>query len=175
MLRAGGVVLHATEGVWGLAALASDDAAIERLLAIKERERDKGLIVIGADPADFSAELAALPEEAREEVAATWPGAVSWVLPNQRYSGWVTGSHQTVAVRVPGHDQARALCRAAGATLVSTSANRAGEPAPTTEEAARAAMGDRVDFVLPGRTAGRSAPSEVRSWQGEVFRSGTPS
>ena len=62
-------MLHATEGVWGLAALASDDAAIERLLAIKERERDKGLIVIGADPADFSAELAALPEEARAALA----------------------------------------------------------------------------------------------------------
>lgn len=172
IIRSGGVIAHATEGVWGLACNALDRAAVRRVLSIKRRAMDKGLIVIGACADDFAPELDPLPPDAREAIVGAWPGAVSWVVPNVRFPVEVTGRRSTVAIRVPGHEQARSLCRAVGQPLVSTSANRSGQPAPLSELQVRSAVGGEVDYVLAGETSGRRGPSEVKAWQGAVFRAG---
>ena len=131
-------MLHATEGVWGLACDPFDAQAVARLLALKRRPLAKGLIVIGASESCFTPELEALESSAeRKMVVDAWPGAVTWILPNVRFPGWITGGRDAVAVRVPGHPQARALAEAFGGPLVSTSANRSGEPAPTSGLKAR--------------------------------------
>ncbi len=170
VIRSGGVVLHATEGVWGLACDARCIEAVERILALKRRPVAKGLIVIGDCAERFGPELDAVNDEVRKAVLNSWPGAVTWVLPTARFGRHVTGGRDTVAVRVPDHAQARALCRLVGRPLVSTSANIAGQPAPRNSLQAHRAMGQEVDLVLAGETSGRRGPSQVRSWQGEIFR-----
>ena len=176
-LRRGGLVLHATEGVWGFACDPFDAGAVERLLTLKGRDPRRGLIVIGADSADFAPELDALEPGERDEVEASWPGPVTWVLPNRRFPRWITGGRPTVAVRVPGHPQARALCRAFGAPLVSTSANMSGH-APARRRLQAIALHaslvgqDGVDcYLLPGETQGRRGPSEIRTLNGVRLRS----
>lgn len=177
-LRRGGLVVHATEGVWGIACDPRNAAAISALLTLKARAADKGLIVIGSAAADFEAELDALEPGQRRCVEATWPGAVSWVLPNRDFPPWITGFRKTVVVRVPGHPQARALCRAFGGPLVSTSANRSGRPATGRRLKIRAwltsasAEADCPLYLLPGETLGRRAPSEIRTVAGRTLRSG---
>ncbi len=170
VLRAGGVVAHATEGVWGLTCDPENESAVRQLLQIKSRSVDKGLILIGADAAQFAPELDAISPAQQTTVTSTWPGAVTWVLPNQRFAPWITGSHRSVAIRVPGHDQARALCAQFGGPLVSTSANSAGQPAATTQAEATAAMGELVDLVLPGQTSGNPGPSTIRQLDGRQVR-----
>lgn len=172
-LRAGGLVLHATEGVWGLACDPLRAAAVARLLRVKSRAPDKGLIVIGADAETFAPELDALNAPQREEVLASWPGRVTWLLPSDRFPHWITGGRDTVAVRVPGHAQARALCRKFGGPLVSTSANASGLPAIRRRLQARAfaSRHQGIDYVLPGETsAGSSGPSEIRDPHGNILR-----
>jgi len=170
VLRQGGVVLHATEGVWGLACDAQDERAVERILCMKERPAHKGLIVIGDSPAVFAPELAALQSAQRSEVLRTWPGPVTWVLPDCRFGDLITGYRSEVAVRVPGHEQTRRLVRLAGMPLVSTSANRAGDPAPVDMLSAIRRMGCFVDHVLAGRTSGRGVASRIRRLDGSVLR-----
>ncbi len=170
LIAAGGVVLHATEGVWGFACDPFSQRAVQRVLAIKARPEDKGLIVIGADLAQFSAELTPLPASAQDAIRASWPGAITWVVPNVRFPSWVTGGRATVAVRVPGHSQARALANAAGQPLVSTSANRSGAAATVTEAEARAQFAADVDLVLPGAVLNPGQPSQMRSLDGERLR-----
>lgn len=180
-LRQGGLVLHATEGVWGLACDPWSPNAVARLLAFKGRAVAKGLIVIGAQPGCFAPELELVAAEARDAVLACWPGAVTWILPNRRFPRWVTGGRGTVAVRVPGHPQARALCRAFGGPLVSSSANRAGRPPARRRLQARALVRDSARagfgpndpglFLLPGETSGRRGPSEIRTLAGVSLRS----
>jgi L-threonylcarbamoyladenylate synthase len=178
-LMQGGIVLHATEGVWGLACDALDARAVRSLLAVKGRAGAKGLIVIGHDAACFEEELCRLDPQTRQRVRDSWPGPVTWVLPNHRFPLWVTGGHDTVAVRVPGHPQARALARSFGGPLVSTSANRAGFPSARTALAARrwlrsldrAGRAAPIHF-LPGETLGRRGPSEIRTLAGERLRGG---
>jgi len=175
--------MHATEGVWGLACDPFDPAAVARLLGLKGRAAAKGLIVIGHTADAFAPELAALDAAGRAAVTDSWPGAVTWILPNRRFPAWVTGGRRTVAVRVPGHRQARALLEAHGSPLVSTSANRSRQPPPRNRFQARArfeALRRRAGlyrrhpgfYLLPGQTAGRRGPSEIRTVSGSLLRGG---
>ncbi len=183
-LRGGGLVLHATEGVWGLACDPGNSRAVEHLLACKERSVAKGLIVIGAGPECFAAELESLQGTVRARVEASWPGPETWVVPNQTFPPWITGGRRSVAMRVPGHPQARALCRAFGGPLVSSSANRSGRPPPRRRLQAMAFArelrrrglrggGAPEIYVLPGESQGRQAPSHIRTVTGITLR-GTP-
>ena len=174
VLREGGIVAHATEGVWGLACDPESRAVIRRLLQFKARAVDKGLIVIGASSADFSDELGRLSIAQRTQVCESWPGPVTWVLPNERFAGWITGGRDQVAVRVPGHPQARALCHAFGGPLVSTSANLAGRPPARSALRARRVLRDGVDYFLPGEVLAPAGPSEIRTPAGQWLRPASP-
>ena len=173
-LRAGGLVAHATEGVWGLACDPFDSRAVARLLAVKNRDPGKGLILIGAAASFFEPELATLPAEQRAWVESSWPGAVSWLVPNSRFPWWISGGgphrENRVAIRVPGHTQARSICAAFGGPLVSTSANPSGRPSTADVLRVRRWFQSTVDYVVPGRTSARNRPSELRALDGAVLR-----
>ena len=170
ILNGGGVVLHATEGVWGLACRCDRGDAIRRIVAIKARAAAKGLILIGASHDFFAVELEPLGESDRREIIGSWPAAVTWVLPNRRFGPDITGGRDTVAVRVPEHPQARALADLVGVPLVSTSANRSGRPAARNQFVAARNLRRDVDYLLPGETLGRRSPSEIRTIRGQVLR-----
>ena len=171
VLRRGGVVAHASEAVWGLACDPFDDGAVAKVLAIKGRDAAKGLLLIAADAGVFAPEIEGLEEAARQRVLASWPGAVTWVVANHRFGQWITGGRETVAIRVPGHEQARGLAGAFGGPLVSTSANRTGRPAARTALEVESRLGDAVDFLLPGTVGGRRSASRIiDAASGEVLR-----
>ncbi|KAF1712514.1 tRNA threonylcarbamoyladenosine biosynthesis protein RimN [Pseudoxanthomonas kalamensis DSM 18571] len=154
-LHAGGVIAYPTEGVWGLGCDPLDEFAVMRLLAIKHRPPDKGLILIAdaLEPLRDFLDLTALPAERLSEVLASWPGPHTWILPaSAKAPGWITGNHDGIAVRVSAHPAVVALCRAHGGALVSTSANLAGQPAPRRREALDPALLALVDGVLEGET-----------------------
>ena len=166
------MVAHATEGVWGLACDPFKQSAVAKVLAIKGRDAAKGLIVVAANAAQFGVELAALPAATAKRMRESWPGAVTWVVANQRFPAWVTGGgRRTVAIRVPGHAQARALAACFGGPMVSTSANRAGEPPARTANEVEAALGGEIDYLLAGAIGTHSGPSRlIDAASGEVLR-----
>ena len=170
IIQAGGVIAYATEYCFGFGCDPMNRAAVRRLLRIKRRPADKGLILIAA----HADQLAAYVDNIPAKVHATWPGAQTWLLePRNSVPGWITGDHARIAVRVTAHAQAAALCRAAGMPIVSTSANRAGsEPARSYCEALRRFKGE-VDYILPGRVGDSPAPTPIRdAVSGELIRPG---
>lgn len=173
-LRRGGVVAYPTEAVWGLGCDPLDQAATLRLLALKRREVGKGLILVAASEAQLAPyiELAALDAAQREALRASWPGPHTWIVPATGAAPpWVTGVHAGIAVRVSAHPQVVALCEAFGGALVSTSANRAGEPAPRARAALDAAIVAGVDAVLAGETGGLDRATPIRDARsGAVLR-----
>ncbi|MCZ6712278.1 MAG: L-threonylcarbamoyladenylate synthase [Gammaproteobacteria bacterium] len=169
-LAAGGVLLHATEGVWGLACDPFNRNAVHKILALKQRDASKGLILVGSCAEDFSLELATLAAAESAAVQASWPGAETWVLPNHRYPAWITGGRDSVAVRVSGHPQVRALCAAFAAPIVSTSANPGGRAPARNRFKAQAYFHRRVDYVLPGEVREQGGPSCIRMPGGAVLR-----
>lgn len=162
-LRAGGLVAYPTEAVFGLGCDPRNESALERLLELKRRPTDKGLILLAADAAQLSDWVEPLPEVAAARVRASWPGPVTWVMPARAgVSPLLRGAHASLAVRVTAHPLAAALARAFGGALVSTSANLSGEPPARDMETLRARFGDAVDYYLDGPLGGRDRPSEIR-------------
>lgn len=169
-LRDGGLVVHATEGVWGFACDPHNAQALSALISLKGRDAAKGLLLIAARADMFAAELAAHRADLRERVRASWPGPHTWVLPNLNYPSLVTGGRDTIACRVPGHEQARALSAAFGGPLVSTSANLSGAPAIVDEADAITQFAAHVDIVLSGKVLQPGQASTIYGLDGEVLR-----
>jgi len=162
-LHAGGIVAYPTEGVYGLGCLPTDLDAVERLLRIKRRSWRKGLPLIAASLEQL-APFVTIPDHGRhEEILASWPGPVTWVLPARSETpALLTGGRNTLAVRITGHEISRALCLQAGTPLISTSANRAGRPPLLSARAVRLALGGEVDYVLAGPLGGLENPTAIR-------------
>lgn len=165
VLARGGVVAYPTEGVWGLGGDPFDAHAVHRILAIKGRAADKGVILIAGDRAqlDRIVDWARLDAVRRDAVFDTWPGPNTWVVPARvDVPAWITGVHDSVAVRVSAHPEVVALCAAWGGALVSTSANRSGQPAAATVDQLDPQLIADLDGVLAGETGGRLQPSTIR-------------
>ncbi len=171
-LRRGGVIAYPTESVYGLGCDPANPRAIEKLLKLKQRPADKGLILIAASLTQLEPWLEKLPAEKKTAVLASWPGPVTWLWPvRQDVSTLLRGRHATLAVRVTDHPLAAALCEAFGGPVVSTSANPSGEPPARTARQVRQQFDERLDFILEGEVGGRNKPSEIRDvLTGRVMR-----
>jgi len=163
IVGAGGVIAYPTEAVYGLGCLPTDADAVARILAIKRRSWRKGLLLIAADLAQVEA-YAELPTGAMAAtVTESWPGPNTWLLRARRTAPpWITGGRDCIAMRVTAHPLARALCARVGSAIVSTSANRAGQPPHTSLLRLRYQLGAEVDYVLPGALGGKLKPSSIR-------------
>lgn len=151
ILRDGGVVGFPTETVYGLAADASNPAAVDRVFAIKGRPAGHPLIVHLASAALLDEWTVGAPVDAVALAEAFWPGPLTMVLRRSpRVIDAVTGGRPTVAVRVPRHPVAQEVLRRFGGGLAAPSANRFGRVSPTTADHVRADLGDEVDLVLDG-------------------------
>jgi L-threonylcarbamoyladenylate synthase len=164
-LRRGGVIAYPTEAVWGLGCDPFDAAAVHKLLAIKQRDQAKGLILIAANFAQIAPLIDAdgLSAERMQAVRATWPGPHTWLMPcTAAVPAWVRGAHATLALRVSSHPDVIALCEAFGGPLVSTSANLAGAEPAREADALAPALLEKIDGVLAGRTGDLAAPTPIR-------------
>ncbi|WP_231491922.1 L-threonylcarbamoyladenylate synthase [Microbulbifer sp. HZ11] len=174
ILAAGGVIAHPTESVWGLACDPNNPEAVARLVGLKNRPLEKGLILVSGDVDHFSGLLHNLSGDQRARIDATWPGPVTWLVPHfDQVPPWVTGIHHSVALRHTSHRFTAALSRAFGGPIVSTSANPAGcQPARHKFQVLRY-FGNDLDFVGGGSTGGRASPSEIRdAASGRIVRAG---
>ena len=147
-LRAGGVVAFPTDTVYGLAVLPGGEGKVQE---IKGRPADLPLVLMVAEPSQAEA-FVSVDRRARWYMERWWPGPLTLVLPTQEER------EGTLGVRIPDHPLALELLRAAG-PLLTTSANRHGEPpALTAEEASRLAG---LAGVLDGGRAFGGEPSTV--------------
>ena len=173
-LRAGGVIAYPTEAVFGLGCDPQNQAAVAHLFALKQRPPTQGVLLIAADfdQVEKYIDMSAVSTAALARAQATWPGPHTWVFPRSAATpGWLSGSHAGIALRITAHPLAAALCRAWGGALVSTSANRHGEPPGCTAEAVQAAFGGELAYILAGETGGLARPTPIRdAITGEEFR-----
>lgn len=174
VIQAGGVIAYPTEGVYGLGCDPFDSGAVQRILAIKKRPVSAGLIVIGDSLEQVRPLMGKLSKDAAARLEASWPGAVTWVVPAAATApDWITGGRDTVAVRVPDLTLARQLCAAAGMPLVSTSANRSGRPPLRSALMVRRHLRDEVDCIVTAAIGGARGPTEMRdAVTGKVLRKG---
>ena len=171
VVRAGGVIAYPTEAVWGLGCDPWDGEAVYRLLALKQRPVEKGLILIAGDIDEFDFLLHDLPERWLDRLVGSWPGPNTWLVPHRgRLPEWITGRHDSVALRVTDHPLVARLSALTG-PLVSTSANPAGRPSARSRLRVEQYFPRQLDAVLDGPLGGRRNPSTIRDVRtGEVLR-----
>ena len=149
-LKNGNVVAIPTETVYGLAADASNDAALQQIYAIKQRPADNPLIVHIADASQVQNWASAFSPLAQKLAAAFWPGPFTIVLPaKSTVSQIVRGGQPTVALRVPAHPLALELLQKSGLGLAAPSANKFTQLSPTTAAHVASGLGNAV-AVLDG-------------------------
>jgi L-threonylcarbamoyladenylate synthase len=148
--------------VYGVGAVVWDPAAVHKLYEAKLRSGDKAIPVLLADPADLTLVARDLPAAALRLAEKFWPGPLTLIVPKARaVPDEVTAGGETLAVRAPDHDLARALIRAAGAPLATTSANLSGRPSPITAQDVAAQLAGRIAMILDGGPCPGGLPSTI--------------
>lgn len=173
LLKQGGVIAYPTEGVWGLGCDPANLSAIQRLITLKQRSANKGLILVAANIEQLAPYLDGLPNELIDTAMSYWPGHTTLIVPDNGYaSSLLTGSFDSIALRVTEHRPVVELCHAFGGAIVSTSANRAGHNACRWPWQVKKRLGSDIDYCLGGRTAGIDKPSRIIELKsGRVLRS----
>jgi L-threonylcarbamoyladenylate synthase len=138
---------------------------------MKQRALSKGVIVASGDAAHFATLLDALDEAERGHVLSSWPGPVTWLVPNRGYfPSWVTGESNEVAIRVTSAPALSSLCRELDGPVVTTSANWAGAQPAKHLFQVRRYFGARMT-VVPGQVNLAGKPSTIKRIRtGEVLR-----
>lgn len=153
-IRAGEIIAYPTEAVFGLGCDPLNEEAVYRLLGLKQRRLEQGLILIASSLAQLEPYLL-LTDAIIRRVQQTWPGAVTWIIPSHPYTPyWLTGKHDSLAVRVTAHPLARQLCELNAAPIVSTSANINGRPPATKAWQLAQRLGAHKLHVLAGAVGG---------------------
>ncbi|MBV8547675.1 MAG: threonylcarbamoyl-AMP synthase [Acidobacteria bacterium] len=162
LLRAGAVALLPTDTIYGLHALAANGEAVARIRSMKERGDQKPFVIIAASPEQLDQFGVTIPDVLRE----IWPAPLTAILASDA---------TTIAARVPDLAWLRALLGRTG-PLISTSANRSGEPPITTPQMLAQDLFEALDAVLDaGPREGQ--PSTIVDFTGEeprIVREGDP-
>lgn len=155
----GQVFAYPTEAVFGLGCPAFDLLAVQKILQLKQRHWQQGVIVIAADWSQLTPYLLPLAAALRQKVEQQ--ATTTWLLPaKSQVSPYLRGQHATLAVRFSAHPVARALALAYAAPVVSTSANPHGKPPARSRFQVRRYFPDLP--IIPGQLGGAARPSAIR-------------
>ena len=103
-----GVIAYPTEGVWGLGCDPFSRSAVDKILSLKKRSVDQGLLLIATDISQFDPFLEGLERKYHEELNRNWPGPITFLVPdNGSAPRWVVGKHKTLGLRVSDHSLIR--------------------------------------------------------------------
>lgn len=162
-MAAGGVIAYPTEAVWGLGCDPLNTRALARLLTIKQRSPQKGLIVVAADVQQLQPFIANLAEHQIQKLVSANSAPTSWIVPTAPgLPALLTGGRQTICVRVSTHPGVIELCQAWSGAIVSTSANPAGRPPARSAVKTRAYFGASVDHYFAGALGESDKPSQIK-------------
>jgi L-threonylcarbamoyladenylate synthase len=164
-LRDGGVIAYPTEAVWGLGCDPYNEVAVSKILRLKGRSVEKGLILVGSHIEQFEQLLSPLSAEKRRILTRSWPGPTTWLIEDhdQLIPRWIKGSFSSVAVRVSEHEVVQKLCSLFGSPIVSTSLNPAGKAPALNSTDSFNYFADEIDFIVEGQLGDSPLPSRIIS------------
>ncbi|EGC16973.1 putative Sua5/YciO/YrdC/YwlC family protein [Kingella denitrificans ATCC 33394] len=164
-LKRGGIIAYPTESCYGLGGLPTHAGAIRRIIRLKKRPQNKGLIVIGNELQQLQPLLCRLPDDTQQQLQNIWPAPKTFVLScRTKVHPMLRGARRRqLATRVPDHLLARQICREAKSALISTSCNRAKQKPCRNSKEARKRFGRQV-WILGGQVGKRKNPSKIIDW-----------
>ncbi len=169
LLKNGEVVGIPTETVYGLAANALDEEAVRKIYLAKGRPSDNPLIVHISSLSELSPLVAEIPEKVKIMAERFWPGPLTMIMKKSTLIPTVTsGGLDTVAVRMPQSEHARAIIKAAGVPLAAPSANLSGSPSPTNAKYVFDDMNGRIPLIIDGGASKIGVESTVITFATDI-------
>lgn len=148
VLKNGGVILYPTDTIWGLGCDAANPEAVERIYRIKGRAESKAMLVLVGSEQQLHSAVAHIPEISWELIdAAVHPLTIVYDHPRGLASNLIAPDG-SAGIRITHESFSRTLCQRFGRPIVTTSANRSGQPAPKTYSEIPAIIKTQVDYIV---------------------------
>lgn len=164
-----GIICYPTEGVWGLGCHPRASNTFDRLLKIKKRSADKGVILLAGELTQLH-DYIVLNNQVRDIFAQHQHDFITFVLPKRSTCpDYLSGGRDSLAVRVTHYPPLRDLCLQAQTALVSTSANLSGQPPINNLTEAKTTFGDTVDVYVDMPLGGQAKPSRIVAWKNKQW------
>lgn len=169
-LLEGGLIAFPTDTVYGVAADATNPAAVEALYELKGQPRSKALTLLVDSPRMLSCIACNLTTEMRRMMEAFWPGALTIIFKKRGQNFFHISSAETIGVRMPDHSVPLSIMQALARPLACASANLAGLPEALSADEIEEAYGDQLNLILDAGKLALSPPSTVVDVTGEPYR-----
>ncbi|MDF1654087.1 MAG: L-threonylcarbamoyladenylate synthase [Coxiellaceae bacterium] len=162
-LHRGELIAYPTEAVYGLGCDPWNQTAIQSLCELKQRDINKGLILVAADWSQVEPLIKPLTTDVLQRINQTWPGHVTWLLPaNENIPPWIRGQYDSVAIRISDHPVVHALCQAFAKPIVSTSANRNQQAELKSAKQVEQQFGSQLGAIIDAPLGDATQPSSIR-------------
>ena len=163
ILKQGGLIAYPTEAVFGLGCLPGDTEAIKKLLQLKQRPIEKGLILLASELSQLEPYLSLLNHQILQKIQSSWPGPTTWILPTPaQTSPLLKGKFNTIAVRISAHPIVRELCHQCQSPIISTSANITGKNMSYSAFDVRRQFKNHLDYILNGPLGSSDKPTVIK-------------
>ena len=165
-LEAGKIILYPTDTVWGIGCDATNAEAVDRVLALKDRERGKGLICL-VDSLEMLLTYVDFVHPRLQTLLAHHQRPLTMIYPNaDGLAGGVYAADGSAALRITSDPYCKSLIGSFGRPIVSTSANKRGEPHASSFGTVSSDVITQVDHVVRYRQRERSEaePSVIARW-----------
>jgi len=151
VLRQGGVILYPTDTVWGIGCDATDEAAVQKVFALKRRDDRKAMLVLIDSAARLETYVRDVPDVAWDLIElADKPLTIIYDGAKNLAPG-LLGEDGSVGIRVTRETFSQQLCKQFRKPLVSTSANISGQPSPATFAEISEEIRGGVDYIVEYR------------------------
>ena len=173
-IQQGAVIVYPTDTIWGLGCHPLLTHSVGRILNIKQRPVDKGLILLGSRLEFFESYISnQLDAEQIARLQEITEHPVTWLVPaGDQCPDWIRGYSTSVAIRITSHPFIIELCDQIRSPIVSTSANRSGSATVRNAWQAHREFTDQVDYIVSGYNPGTKRASEIKSLEGnKILRS----
>jgi len=156
----GELIVFPTDTVYGIGCDPFNEEALEKLFAAKKRPKEKSVPLL-VDSIETAESLGEIDDQCRLLILQHWPGALTVIVPQKASLPVQVTKDNTVALRMPAHEDLLELLTATGGVLAATSANISGKPALTSYDEAYATFAEIADVVVPGIVKEKAASTIV--------------
>jgi len=160
IIKNNGVIAYPTESVYGLGCDPLSEWAVNKILQLKHRPVEKGLIIIAANISQLLPYIDICPQDIKE--ITDYASPMTWLVNKSKLTPvWISGEHHKVAIRISQHPDVISLCNKLGHPIVSTSANPAKLTPASNVIQARRYFSESIDLYLSGATGQLKKPTPI--------------
>ena len=169
LLHNDAIIAIPTETVYGLAGNIFSEKAIRSIFDLKKRPLSNPLIVHIGDASQLKSLVTEVPVSAKKLMDKFWPGSLTLVLPKKdAVPNYVTGGKDTVAIRMPNHEQTLKLLNLLSFPLAAPSANPFGSISPTSASHVADYFGESIPLILDGGNCQNGIESTIIGFEDDV-------